>query len=150
MKKIKILGTEFPVHELANGETVAITSKHGYTFSDGTSCQEEMNAAARNNSISFDYLDKIVVESRKFTPALALPRKATMSVSSLSRDSLLHLEELSKRVDVVLVSFMAIDALKQMGIRHHYPKVLAFNSTPETARVNSVTEKVVDLNNWGW
>lgn len=150
MEKITILGTEFPVHKLANGETVAITSKHGYTFSDDTSCQEEMNAAAANNSISFDYLDKITVK-RKFTPApLALPRKATMSTSELTENSLLHLEELSKCVDVVLVSFMAIDALKQMGIRDQYPKVLAFNSTPETSRVNSVTEKVVDLNNWGW
>ena len=150
MRKIWILGTEFPVHKLFNGETVAITSKHGYTFSDGSSCQEEMNAAAANNSISFDYLDKIVVK-RKFTPApLALPIKATMSVSELSENSLWYLKELSRRVDVVLVSFMAIDALKQMGIRNQYPKVLAYNSTPETARVNSVTEKIVDLDNWGW
>jgi len=150
METIDILGTKFPVHKLKNGETVAITSKHGYTFSDGTSCQDKMNDAAANNSISFDYLNKIVVE-RKFSPVpLALPRRATMSVSELTRDSLLHLEELSKKVDIVLVSFMAIDALKQMGVRHHYPKVLAYNSTRETARVNSVTEKIVDLDNWGW
>ena len=50
MKTINILGTEFPVHKLANGETVAITSKHGYTFSDGTSCQKEMDAAVVSNS----------------------------------------------------------------------------------------------------
>ncbi len=150
MKTINILGTEFPVHKLANGETVAITSKHGYTFSDGTSCQKEMDAAVVSNSISFDYLNKIVVK-RSFLPApLALPRKATTSINELTRDSLLYLEELSKHVDVILVSFMVVDALKQMGIREHYPKVLAFNSTPETARVNSVSEKIVDLDNWGW
>jgi len=143
-------GIAFPVHTLADGRKVAITSKHGYHFSDKTSCQEEMDIAAKTNSISFDYLNAIVVE-REFAPAvLALPNKATSSKSKLTSESLPVLEALSEVVDIILVSFMVVDAMDKMGIRNQYPKVLAFNSTRETARVNSVAEKIVDLDNWAW
>jgi len=78
-----------------------------------------------------------------------LPNKATESVQWLTEESLKILRKLKLKVDIVLVSYMIISALKEMGIRDDFSAVLAMNSTPETAR-EVPEKKIVDIYNWAW
>ena len=53
------------------------------------------------------------------------------------------------KMNIVLVSYMVISALKEMGTRKVFWNVLAMNSTPETAR-EIPEKKIVDIDNWAW
>ena len=146
MKTVKVSNgnteIEFPVHTLKDGRKIAITSKHSFKFSDGTEFRLP-------EDFPLDFVDALTVQ-REFKPVIsALPNKATESVQRLSIESQLLLERLSKKVDIVLVSYMIISVLKEIWIRTSFPKVLAMNSTPETAR-EIPEKKIVDIDNWAW
>ena len=144
MSKIMISGIEFPTHKLVSGLLIVLTSKHGFNFSDGSS-------AEMPNDISFEYLNKLSVV-RTFRVVQETPFRVTESTQKVSDEGLEILNELqaSEEVDIVLVPLMFLSALKEMGIRDNYPKVVAFNSTPETSRTGNPQEKIVDINNWAW
>lgn len=143
-------GVTFPVHRLSDGRSVVITSNHSFKFSDGT---EYVPSPAQDKA----YLDAIVVE--KIQKPVIVPGqrfKATSSKLFISDESLEALRTLmeAKDVDIVLVAFMAVEALNQAEAagrinRDHYWKVVAYNSTPETQRA-PITEKVVDITNWAY
>jgi len=133
----------FPVHTLKDGRKIAITSKHSFKFSDGT----EFPGVPED--FPTDFVDALTVQREFREVKEALPNKATESVQRLSIEGQLLLERLSKKVDIVLVSYMVISALKEMGLRYELPKVLAMNSTPETAR-EMPEKKIVDIDNWAW
>ena len=143
MKKAMVHNVEFPVHTLNDGTRVVMTSKHGFTFSD-------VIVATAPFDVSNEYVDTLKVE-REFKVVWENPR-CTESTQRVSDSSLKVLDALqaSEDVDIILVPFMLIGALKDMGIRNQYPKALAFNATPETARTSVVSEKIVDVNNWAW
>lgn len=138
MKDIPI----FPIHTLKDGRKVVLTSKHGYRFSDGTEFKVP-------DGFPLDFLNALTVRREFKEVSAALPNKATESRQSLPKEALETLSRLSGEADIVLVPFMVISAMKEMGIRNLYPKVLAFNATPETTR-SSPQEKVVDIDNWAW
>lgn len=135
---------QFPAVRLVDGRKVVLTSKHGFRFSDGTIAPEVPEDFPK------DFLDALYIKRKFREVPEALPNKASESTQELAPDALSILSVLSKKADIVLVSFMVVSALKEMGIRNQYPKVLAFNSTPETARCGNPSEKVVDVNNWAW
>jgi hypothetical protein len=133
----------FPIHTLKDGRKVILTSNHGFKFSDGT----EFPGLPKD--FPMDFLDALAVKREFREVSAALPNKATESRQSLPKEALEILSKLSMEADIILVSFMVISALKEMGIRNLYPKVLAFNATPETTR-SSPQEKIVDITNWAW
>ena len=133
----------FPVHTLKDGRKIAITSKHGFKFSDGT------EFPGVPEGFPTDFVDALMVQREFQEVPEALPHKATESIQKLSEDSLYLLIVLSLKVDIVLVSYMIITALKEMGCRKAFPRVLAMNSTPETAR-EVPEKKIVDIYNWAW
>jgi hypothetical protein len=135
--------TIFPIHTLKDGRKVILTSNHGFKFSDGT------EFPGLSKDFPMDFLDALAVKREFREVSAALPNKATESRQSLPKEALEILSKLSMEADIILVSFMVISALKEMGIRNLYPKVLAFNATPETTR-SSPQEKVVDITNWAW
>lgn len=141
MKKQSII--VFPHHILKDGRKVILTSKHGYRFSDGT----EIKGVPEG--FPLDFLDALPVKREFREVSAALPNRATESRQSLPKEALEILSKLSGEADIVLVSFMVVSAMKEMGIRNLYPKVLAFNATPETSR-SSPQEKVIDIANWAW
>lgn len=132
----------FPVHTLKDGRKIAITSKHSFKFSDGTEFRLP-------EDFPLDFVDALTVQREFRNIPEALPNKASESIQRLSDNSLEILRDLSENVDIVLVSFMIISALKEMGIRNSFPNVLAMNSTPETAR-EIPEKKIVDIDNWAW
>ena len=132
----------FPVHTLKDGRKIAITSKHSFKFSDGTEFRLP-------EDFPMDFLDALTVQREFWEVPEALPNKATESVQWLTEESLKILRKLKLKVDIVLVSYMIISALKEMGIRDDFSAVLAMNSTPETAR-EVPEKKIVDIENWAW
>lgn len=136
-------GIVFPTHKLENGLVVVVTSKHRFSFSDGS----EFEGVPED--FPQEFLKALTV-NREFRVVQDLPFRATESTQKLSDEALSVLTELSEKVDIVLVPFMVIGAMKEMGIRSEFPKVVAFNATPETARVADVSQKVVDCDNWAW
>ncbi len=143
-------GVTFPVHRLADGRSVVITSNHSFKFSDGT---EYVPSPAQDKA----YLDAIVIE--KVQKSVAIPGQrfeATSSKLFISDSSLEALRTLSeaKDVEIILVAFMVVEALNQAEaagriVRDDFWKVVAYNSTPETQRA-PITEKVVDITNWAY
>jgi hypothetical protein len=146
MEKIVFNGVKFPVHTLADGRKVVMTSKHGFRFSD------KSEFSGIEEGFPLDFLDTLKVQREFSEVEAALPNKATASTQKLSEQTLATLQGLSENteISVILVPFMVISAMKEMGIRDAMPKVLAYNATPETARVGNPSEKVVDVNNWAW
>ena len=133
----------FPVHTLKDGRKIAITSKHSFRFSDGT----EFPGVPED--FPMDFVDALTVEREFREIPEALPNKASESIQILSPNNLYILRQLANQVDIVLVSYMIISAMKEMGTRKAFKNVLAMNSTPETAR-EIPEKKIVDIENWAW
>jgi len=137
-------GVKFPAHKLKNGLVIVLTSKHGYKFSDGSFIEIPQD-------IDFEYLDKLNI-IREFKVIQENPFRITESTQRISDDGLKILKNLqeSKEIDIILVPQILLSALREMGIRNQFSKVVGFNSTPETSRTGSPLEKIVDVNNWAW
>jgi hypothetical protein len=131
---------------LADGRLIVITSKHGFRFSDGS------EFSGIETGFPLDFLEILKVQREFSEIDSALPNRATVSIQKISKQAIDALQELSENteVSVVLVPFMIISAIKDMGIRDTMPKVLAYNATSETSRVSDPSEKIVDINNWSW
>ena len=71
--------------------------------------------------------------------------KVTRTSFVLEQGQLDEIAAIAATADLVLVSFQLLQALHDGGLR--LPNVVAFNSTPETAR-SAPDQKVVDVNNW--
>lgn len=127
------------IHKLKNGALVMGISGHGFRFSDGTAC------GAQNQDIT---------DSLTLTRQFALVKHiAGMSVNEvkmiLTEPQQQILQKLSEFTDLIIVPFPVLSSLKEQGIRHLFPKCVAFNATPETARALP-QDKIVDVNNWSW
>ena len=131
------------VHTLLSGATVVSLSPHGFKFSDGT----ESVPQRRDFCEQFNLQKKFDVVRNVKGMSLT---KTSFVVSSEQYDLL---EEVSRKVDIVLVPFQFLQALHDsfgngtVNNWHRLKNVVAFNSTKETIR-SSPTEKVVDINNW--
>jgi len=131
----------FPVHTLKDGTRIAITSRHGFKFSDGTEYVPALFAGA----VEMPWTD-IRVESSSTWGELPCGAKVSRRELYLPFDSQSILESLEDSdIDIILVSFQLLEAARG----RNFKKVVAFNSTAETARLRP-SEKIVDLNNWAW
>lgn len=90
---------------------------------------------------------------RKFesVPSVIPGIKLSHSSQSISEANLNRLHEITAANPdtAVLVSFMVVSALNEMGIRDQFPTVIAGNATPETSRAKP-DEKVWDLTNMAY
>lgn len=127
------------VHTLSNGCTVMGISDHGFQFSDGT------RVGAQNRQV----VDSITL-TRQFALIKHVGPMAVNEVKMILTDEQQRiLQKLETFADIIIVPFPVLVALKQQNIRHLFPKCVAFNATPDTAR-NQPSEKIVDINNWSW
>lgn len=141
-------GTAFPVHTLANGLSVAVTSPHGYKFSDGTEL-------VLPESIDDKYVTALTVEDIDENVFLGkVP--AVHTRKRLPESAINHLRSLmgEPTIDIILVPFVVIAALYDMEregmlTRGDWSKVVAYNATPETRR-SRPDEKIVDTRRWSY
>ena len=128
------------IHKLKSGATVAITSKHGFKFSDGTECLE---------GSSGDIVDAMAAK-RTTEPVKKIKGMDVVRTKFEATPMCLKiLGEFCKEADIVIVPFLLLNALKEAGIREEYPNAVAFNSTKETIR-ESPQNKVIDIDNWAY
>ena len=127
------------IHTLNNGSTVISLSLHPFTFSDGTVAEGQDK----------DLVDFFTLE-RKFEAMYPINGMGVNRVQMiLSREQLLRLTLLSKDVDIVILPFPVLTALREQGVRDMYPNCLAFNATVDTQR-SPPNEKIVDIDNWSY
>jgi hypothetical protein len=127
------------IHTLNNGATVISLSAHPFTFSDGTIAESQDETLVREFTLPRE------LESM---PAIA-GMKVNRTNMILSEDHLVRLDELASSVDVVILPFPVLTALREQGVRDKFPNCLAFNSTVETQR-SPPNEKIVDIDNWSY
>ena len=133
---------------LNNGVKVVPTSFHGSRFNDGTvfSPTEE-----QISQIKSDW--SVLTVKREFTkvdcPVDGIG--ASSSRQTMTDEGLKALKDVcaSDKNLIVLVSFMVVSALREMGVRDEYPQVLCANATRETSRCRP-DEKVWDVNNFAY
>lgn len=127
------------IHTLKNGATVVSLSLHGFKFSDGTECEGQDKKL----------VDQFTLE-RKFDTALTIKgMKVNRTSMVLSLDQMLDLKLLAKDIDIVIIPFPMLTALREMGVRDMFENCVAFNATQETQRLPP-DQKVVDIDNWSY
>ena len=122
-------------HTLANGATIVHLSLHSFKFSDGT------ESPGQNKEL----VDKFTLKKKFEVLREIKGMKVTKTSFVLDEQQKDEMTKLAQSVDIVLVSFQLLQALNDSGLK--LPNVVAFNSTPETARLQP-DQKVVDVNNW--
>lgn len=134
--------------ELKNGCKLVQTSGHGCKFSDGTDAEFTPEQAEEIKNF-WSFLN--VKRDFKAIPAPVPGLKLSTSSQYISATDLQKLDGfLEANPDVyVLASFMVISALREMGIRDNYPRVIAGNATRETSR-SAPADKVWDIENMAY
>jgi len=126
-------------HKLTNGAAVLSISGHGFRFSDGTESE-----AQEMSIVDFFTLRR---QNRKVGEIKGMPlNEVRMALAKNQQDELKRLSEL---VDIVIVPFPVLAAMREQGIRDEFPNCVAFNATPETQR-SAPQDKVVDITNWSY
>lgn len=127
------------IHTLSNGAKVLSLSLHGFHFSDGTECEGQDK----------ELVDEFTLE-RKFEAMFPIKgMKVNKMAMVLSEHQLARLSELSTQVDIVILPFPMLTALREQGVRENYPNCVAFNATKDTMR-SPPDEKIVDIDNWSY
>jgi hypothetical protein len=128
------------IHTLNKGATVLSLSLHPFTFSDGSVAEGQDE----------DVVDEFTLR-REFTPMPAIAgMKVNRTSMVLSKKQMDRLTELSTMdIDIVIVPFPVLTALREQGVRDNFPNCVAFNATIETQR-SPPNEKIVDIDNWSY
>lgn len=126
-------------HTLANGAVICGLSPHDFRFSDGTKGGAQVEDLVKFFTLSRDY--------RKVGEVRGMSLNEVRMV--LSQDQLDKLQEIAASVDLVVVPFPVLTALREQGVRAQYPNVVAFNATQETQR-SAPQDKIVDIDNWSY
>jgi aspartate 1-decarboxylase len=129
--------------ELQNGQKVIQTSPHGAKFSDGTIFKPSVEEV---EEIKTTWVKTLNV-NRQFERVDGFLVPTTKSTQSLSEEGVAALEHYKDKDVLILVSFMVLAALKEMGIRDKFPYVVGMNATRETAR-SAPQDKVIDVENF--
>jgi hypothetical protein len=128
------------IHTLSNDAKVIMVSPgHGFKFSDGTQCDPQDAELCSKLTL------KRELKEVKRVKGMALNETKMI----LSQDQINFLKELSKLVDLVIIPFPVLSAIREQNIRDEFPNCVAFNATQETMRL-APDEKVVDINNWSY
>lgn len=127
------------IHRLHNGATVLTTSKHGFTFSDGSHCGPQHEAVCDALQLQRDIVVVNHIRSMRIT--------ATRM--RLAPEPQALLAQWAQSVDIVIVALPVLLALREMGIRERFANCLSVNTTEATRRAPA-NQKVVDIDNWSW
>jgi len=127
------------IHTLANGATVMSLSPHEFRFSDGTVAPPQHPDVVALFTLARDFRE---VRRIKGMAVVEMAMRLTI-------DGQVGLGYAANMVDIVIVPFPVLTALREQGIRNSYPNCVAFNATQETQR-SSPTEKVVDIEKWSY
>lgn len=127
------------VHALKSGATVLSLSAHPFQFSDGTVSEKQ---------------EQCLVEAftlRRVFKKVGMVKGMTVNEMKmiLTQDQLNLLGDLCKTVDLVILPFPVLTALREQGEREKFPNAVSFNATVETQR-SAPNEKVIDINNWSY
>lgn len=133
---------------LKNGTKVIQTSGHAAKFSDGTT----FNPGPEEAQLIKEFWEFLNVR-RDFRQVEAPIPGLKLSTSSqyIDKDDLERLNKFLKNQPdcYILVSFMVISALREMGIRDKYPRLIAGNATKETSR-SAPADKIWDIENMAY
>ena len=124
------------IHTLANGSKLVHLSKHKFRFSDGTEAEPQDSALVDEFTLKKDFQVVKQINGMNLT--------RTKMVLTLEQATKLY--QIACKVDILLLPFQLLQASSDFGF-YHCNNMVAFNSTPETAR-SSPDEKIVDINNW--
>jgi hypothetical protein len=124
-------------HTLANGSTIVTFSNHQFKFSDGTVAQPQNK----------EFCDFFTIQKNFVVDREIKGMKLTKLVSTLTKNQLDLLAEVSKSCDIVLVPFQLLETINKYNRKDEFMNIVSFNSTPDTAR-SSPQDKVVDISNW--
>jgi hypothetical protein len=127
------------VHQLANGATLCSISLHGFKFSDGTESESQDK--------EFVEIFTLKRDNRKVGEICGMSLNEVRMV--LDENQLQILRVTAGLVDILLVPFPVLVALREQGIREKFPNVVAYNATTETQR-SAPQDKIVDVNNWSY
>ena len=145
-------------HKLKDGTKILITSPHlpkegnpsHMKFSDGSvfspTREEAENIRSFYSSLTVTGLrgENDIVVFKKGSRAFVRP---TLSISEEGLNFLRSLQNEIGEDDLILVSFPIISALKEMGLKDEFLKVVSFFATKETQRAIP-KEKVIDVDRW--
>jgi uncharacterized spore protein YtfJ len=126
-------------HTLTNGATIMPISLHGFTFSDGTTCQGQIPEVVNSLNLKRECKLKKTIKGMDVN-------EISMVLSEEQEEILLELMEL---VDLVIAPFPVLVSLRESGKRPLFCRIVAFNATSETMRL-APSEKIVDITNWSW
>jgi hypothetical protein len=130
---------------LKNGQVVIQTSPHGGKFSDGTVFEPSKEDIEEIKATWVKWLNV----KREFETVDGFLVPTTKSTQSLSAEGVKALEKYRDKNALILVSFMILSALKEMGVRDEFPYVVGMNATKETAR-STPQDKVIDVENFAY
>ena len=128
-----------------NGKQVKIASlsPHPFKLSNGDVLPAQ----------SKEVVDFFTLTRKKTSVYVERITKLGMQVNSiempLTEEQHIALSKLGTKVDILIIPFPMLTALREQGIRHLHQNCVAFNATEETQR-SAPNEKVVDLMNWSY
>lgn len=122
-------------HTLANGSTIVTMSPHGFKFNDGTESSPQDRELCDLFTLRKDFVVAREIKGMKLTK----------TIFKLSNEQLDLLRSISTSCDLVVVPFQLLEAISRST--NEFKNIVAFNSTPETAR-SAPQDKIVDVNNW--
>ena len=126
------------IHTMNNGATILSTSPHGFKFSDGTECLGNPELAT------------LLTLERQNKEVTTIKGMRVNQVQMILSPKQVHLlAELAAMVDIVIIPFPVLTALREQELRDRLPNCLAFNATAETQR-SAPQDKVVDIGNWSY
>lgn len=125
------------IHTLKSGATILTTSPHPFIFSDGSVSLPQDK----------ELCDMLTLQRETQLVRTIAGMKVNRTRMVLSADQMRLLRSLTVGVDLVLVPFPVLTALRESGETSDLENVVAFNATTETQR-SSPQEKVVDIQNW--
>lgn len=130
---------DYKVHTLSNGARVLSISAHGFKFSDGTESEAQTKECVEAFTL------KRVYESRGEICGMKVNQVSMI----LTDQQIQELTALAGEVDLVILPFPVLTALREQGIRAQFGNCVAFNATPETQR-SAPQDKIIDINNWSY
>lgn len=145
-------------HELKDGTKILVTSPHlpkegnpsSMKFSDGSEFSPTREEAEKIRGF---YSSLTVIGLRGENDIVVLNKgsrtfvRPTLSISEEGLNFLRNLQNEIGEDDLILVAFPVISALKEMGLKDEFLKVVSFFATKETQRAIP-REKVIDINRW--
>lgn len=124
---------------LSNGATVCSLSPHGFKCSDGAEIPPQLDSIVKEFTLERKFQKKGEICGMEINEVRMV----------LGDEQIEKLRCLAASVDLVVIPFPMLVALREQGIREQFTNCVAFNATKETQR-SAPNDKVIDINNWSY